>query len=345
MTIYLAMGNSLLVVSKRDGRWDAETKLDGLPTQCVAADPARPERVYCGTFGQGLWRSDDAGRSWQGVSDVRQHPQVMAVAVSRLEQAGGFGVVWVGTEPSALFRSDDGGQVWLERPTLKSLPSAPTWSFPPRPYTSHVRWIQLDPNRAEELFVAIELGGVMRSVDDGLIWEDRTPTGPLDAHTLRMHPLAPGRIYAAAGDGFSRPGMGFAESFDNGKTWIRPNAGITRDYLWGLAVDPGNPDAIVVSGAASPRQAHDPDVAESAIYRRIDATTWEQVTIGLPEPRGTVIPVLATNPDEPGVFYAACNHGLFRSHDDGVAWERIDVPWPTAREAAHVNGLVITSYP
>ncbi len=89
----------------------------------------------------------------------------MSVAVSAVEQGADGGVVWAGTEPSALFRSEDGGWHWQELPALRNIPSAPTWSFPPRPWTSHVRWITPDPHEAERIFVGIELGGVMRSLD------------------------------------------------------------------------------------------------------------------------------------------------------------------------------------
>ncbi len=37
----------------------------------------------------------------------------------------------------------------------------------------------------------------------------------------------------------------------------------------------------------------------------------------------SVIPVLAANVAEPGVFYLLCNHGLYRSGDAGYTWDRI----------------------
>src|SRR5258708_37586589 len=97
-----------------------------------------------------------------------------------------------------MFLSEDGGQSWIEWLALKYLPSAPSWSFPPRPWTHHVRWIQPDPNVAERIFVGIELGGVMRSVDGGLTWEDRKPGAQPGSHTLRAHRLAPPTGYQAA---------------------------------------------------------------------------------------------------------------------------------------------------
>lgn len=51
---------------------------------------------------------------------------------------------------------------------LTKLPSASTWSFPPRPETHHVRWIGIDPHDAHHLYVAIEADVLVRSLDDGL---------------------------------------------------------------------------------------------------------------------------------------------------------------------------------
>ncbi len=190
------------------------------------------------------------------------------MAVSATERVSGHGVVFAGTEPSALFRSEDAGATWRELSALRQLPSAPTWSFPPRPYTSHVRWITPDPLVPGRIFVAIEAGALVRSLDGGETWEDRKPDGPYDTHTLAMHRLAPDRLYSAAGDGFMRPGNGFLESRDGGETWQRPDDGLEHHYLWSVAVDPADPNTMVISAASGPRQAHDPASAESAIYRR-----------------------------------------------------------------------------
>lgn len=70
-----------------------------------------------------------------------------------------------------------------------------------------------------------------------------------------MHLRAPGRVYAAAGGGFLQEGTGYAESPDGGDTWTKPNRGLSRHYLWRLAVDPGDPDTALVSAARSPRLA------------------------------------------------------------------------------------------
>src|SRR5690348_5498874 len=143
--IAVATSKGLTVARSGSGTWHAVEHLQGNDVQALAVDPLRPAIVYSGTFGQGLWRSDDAGDSWHPVGEGIAHPQVMSIAVSALERSGDAGVVYAGTEPSALYRSTDGGATWRECAALRALPSAPTWSFPPRPYTSHVRCITLDP--------------------------------------------------------------------------------------------------------------------------------------------------------------------------------------------------------
>jgi hypothetical protein len=49
---------------------------------------------------------------------------------------------------------------------------------------------------------------------------------------------------------------------------------------------------------------------------------------GLPAAKGTTVSRFATHADEPGVIYAANNHGLFRSDDAGWSWKVLDLLWP-----------------
>ncbi|HEY4035949.1 MAG TPA: glycosyl hydrolase, partial [Ktedonobacteraceae bacterium] len=178
--LYLASNEALVVISQQTNEWKVDTHLVNSQPLCVAVDPQHPEQVYCGTFDQGLWRSGNAGASWEHVGNDISYEKVLSVAVSVLEQTGSYSIVYAGTEPSALFRSEDHGDTWHELTALRELPSAPTWSFPPRPYTSHVRWITPDPLVAGRIFVAIEAGALVRSLDGGETWEDRKPSGPFD---------------------------------------------------------------------------------------------------------------------------------------------------------------------
>lgn len=53
----------------------------------------------------------------------------------------------------------------------------------------------------------------MRSRDGGATWIDHNQQAHSDAHQLLTHPLAPDRIYEAAGQGIAR-------SEDRGDSWV-----------------------------------------------------------------------------------------------------------------------------
>ena len=310
-----------LLIARRASTWTVEEHLGGRSPECVAVDLHNPAKMYCGTARDGLFRSRDSGRNWEPVGPGIEHPMVTAVAVGHAEQADGFSIVYAGTEPSAVYRSDTGGNSWVDLAGLGALPSARTWSFPPRPHTHHVRWIETDVNVPDRVFVAIEAGALARTFDGGQTWRDRVRGGPYDTHTAVTHPLAPGRIYSAAGDGYF-------ESTDAGDLWTSLEQGLKHFYLVSVAVDPANPDIVIVSATSGPGAAYWPRSAESYVYRKTGLKRWEQAMSGLPEAKGTTASRFATHADEPGVIYAANNRGLFRSDDAGRSWKVMDLPWP-----------------
>jgi photosystem II stability/assembly factor-like uncharacterized protein len=332
-TLFVAMEDALAVVRDGDGP-EARVVLSGPRLLCVAADRLRPARAYLGTAEAGLLRSRDGGATWRPAGGGIGEDHVSAVAVGRRDHRGAMGTVWAGTEPSALYRSEDGGDSWEEVPGLLDLPSASTWSFPPRPDTHHVRCIAPDPADPERLFVAVEAGALVRSEDGGRSWIDRTPDGPRDTHTLVAPPSEPGRLHSAAGDGYF-------ESRDGGESWRTPDDGLGHGYLWGCAVDPGDPRTVVVSAARSAREAHTADEAEAWIYRRTGGGPWEPVRKGLPDPEGTTISSLAAVPGRPGLLYAANNRGVFRSRDAGATWTCLAVAWPLRFRRQRAVGLAV----
>jgi photosystem II stability/assembly factor-like uncharacterized protein len=257
---------------------------------------------------------------------------ITAVDVGHAGHADGFGIVYAGTEPSAVFRSDNGGDNWVDLAGLRRLRSADTWSFPPRPHTHHVRWIEADVSVADRVFVAIEAGALVRTFDGGQTWHDRVRGGPYDTHTAMTHPLAPGRIYSASGDGYF-------ESTDAGQSWRSPEDGLEHRYLVGVAVDPADPETVIVSATDAPVSAYSPRRAESYVYRKTALKGWEQAMRGLPEAKGTTVSRFATDVGEPGVIYAANNRGLFRSDDAGQSWKALDLPWPEPGLADGVEAL------
>ncbi len=209
--------------------------------------------------------------------------------------------------------SRDGGESWRELEGLKNLPSAPSWSFPPRPWTSHVRSIALSFENPDLIVAGIELGGVVRSSDGGESWQDQRPGAYADCHTLTTHAAAPQMLYEAAGGGF-------AESEDFGKSWATSDTGIKHRYVWGLTVDQEDPTLLYISAAAGPGQAHGSSFSDAAIYRRSGEGRWEPVLErldGFPY-------ALVGDPEAPCALYAGFGDGrIVCSPDAGKSWGEV----------------------
>lgn len=309
---YATAPPALAVVTIRNGAVSSQLALQGKNVRCVAVDPSRPELVYSGTFGEGVWRSCDGGQTWAMVGAGISHNQIQSIRVSPFPGTDGFGIVYAGTEPSALFYSADAGETWLECPGLTALPSSNQWSFPPRPETHHVRWIEPDLTNPRQLYVAIEAGALIRSPDGGQTWIDRTPTGPIDTHQMAVHPSMPDRLCSAAGDGYF-------ESHDRGDTWERHESGLEHRYVWSVAIDAGDANNILISSADSPRHSHG-DTGETYVYRRVNGRQWQRVEGGLPSGEGRRTAVLAADPNHAGRIYAAWGDDVFASEDGGKRW-------------------------
>ncbi len=325
--LYAALPHRVAVVDvDADG---AEVRRETTPApdaalQCVAVSPLDPDVVCCGTADHGLFRSRDAGETWHSVEGI-DHDRITSVACAPADSDATGVTWWAGTEPSRVYRSVD-GETWTARDGLTDLPSSSSWAFPPRPYTHHVRWIQVDPHDPGHLYVAVEAGALVQTHDGGETWEDRVEGSRRDTHSMATHLDAPGRAYCAAGDGY-------AETEEGGETWTHPQEGLEHRYCWSVVVDPADPDRRLLSSARGAMRAHRAGSAETYVYRKQGERPWERVG-GLPTGDGVTRYVLAVGDEG---FYALSNAGLFRSDGRDDSWGRLPI---AVDDDATVPGLV-----
>lgn len=287
---------------------------DGLDELLVGADV---QCVATGGFGTFAGTADGVYRLRDGAAERVFAPD--ADYVSALCVTPEY--VFAGTEPSRVYRSADAGESWTECDGLTALDSSGEWSFPPRPDTHHVRWIQSIPGSAQ-LYVAIEAGALVRTPDAGETWTDRVAAHPYDTHTMTVPASDPDRAYAAAGDGF------FVTT-DAGDSWTRREAGLSKTYCWSVAVRDDDPDALAVSSANGPRSAHTPSTADATVSYWDDG--WHDWTDGLP---GELLaPSLAVDDD----WYALTDHALYTAPERGARWDAAH-EWDAPRQRP--NGLV-----
>jgi hypothetical protein len=68
MTILMVgMQDSVLTLESSKTGWNSRESLKGTLPQSVAFDHQNPNQAYCGTFNDGLWKTDDFGHTWDSI--------------------------------------------------------------------------------------------------------------------------------------------------------------------------------------------------------------------------------------------------------------------------------------
>lgn len=283
--------------------------------RCLAADPARPGGVFAGTQGSGVYRSVDAGRTWEKLG--LEGKQIRSLAASPVEP----GLVWAGTKPPALFVSRDSGQRWSDVEAFRRVKSHRLWFSPAEPpgLSGYVQALAASPTDPDVVLAGIEVGGVLRTEDGGSTWS-RGRGAIIDCHTLAFH-ATDGRHAYQGGAGLKGAA---AVSTDAGRTWESTREGMDRRYGWAVAADPRRPDIVYASAAAGPRshagrsQAH--------VFRREGDGPWVKLAGGLPDPLDHMPYALVTDPEGPGNLYLGLSNGdIWHTLDHGDSWVLLPV--------------------
>ena len=132
-------------------------------------------------------------------------------------------------------------------------------------------------------------------------------------------------------------GDGYFESDDGGTTWRSPSTGLDVGYLRSVAIDPEQPETVVVSAASGPHSAYVAGRSDGRLYRRLTRERWERVRDGWPAQPSTIAPLLCAGSNA-GEFWAADERGVHRSDDGAKRWERV-VSYATSPQ--HVRGIAV----
>lgn len=308
------------------GNWHRVTR--GLPEQvqirALTVDPADAGTVYAGTQA-GPYRSRDGGESWTSL-DLRDPDPCWSVTVHPADAR----IVFAGTTDARIYRSDDAGASW--RRLEVTLPAGVCrMGFPTR-----MLRIALDPANPDEIYAALEVGGLVRSLDGGRSWsscnagllafarEDRYKSrigsdtdseGMMDSHAMAISRARPGTVFLA-----NR--MGLFRSTDQGQSWQDLEIGrfSPLTYARDICVSPHDQNTLL--GAFSVAAVSD----QGSLYRSTDlGESWQRfdhgVTIG-----STLMTVATSARDAARVYCAARRGQVFGTADGGASWHHWPLP-------------------
>jgi photosystem II stability/assembly factor-like uncharacterized protein len=300
-----------------DDHWELATS--GLPAapaiRAIATHPEHPDTVYVGTQ-DGPYRSGDHGDHWEKL-DVPDHGlPVWSLAFDPRNSQ----VMYAGYENCEIYRSDDGGLRWRQLPVTVRFPEV-TVAAGSNP-AKRVLKLAANPANPDELYGAIEVGGVIRSLDGGEHWDNMSHGQYLNDDTVDMHGVLVGRW--RPGQVFAIGRAGLFSSADRGEHWasarleaLNPNG---QTYCRDIREAPDDSKTIWVAGGANFQSE------VGALFRSKDGgTSWTKVDMGV-KPKTTMF-TLAFDARQPKRMYCATSGGeVFGSEDGGQNWAARPLP-------------------
>ena len=228
----------------------------------VTIDPTHPENVWVGTgenvsgrhvgWGDGVYRSRDAGRTWQRMGlTTSQHVGRILVDPrnSDIVLVAAEGSLWAPGGERGVYRTADGGRTWTAALQIDE--------------NTGVTDLEFDPSNPDVVYAAAyqrrrhvccflaggPSSGIYKSTDNGKTWRKVTtglPKGDMGKIGLAVTPADPSRVYATIEA--SADERGFYRSNDKGESWEKQNeyisGGTGPHYYQELEASPVNADVV-----------------------------------------------------------------------------------------------------
>jgi photosystem II stability/assembly factor-like uncharacterized protein len=280
--------------------------------ECLAVD-SNTGSIYAGTFGGGVFLSDDNGNSWNAINNGLTNTSVLSIAIDESN-------IYAGTLEGGVFISDNSGGSWTQINnglsesenglTIESMAingnsifagtqglgvylstdNGSNWTDKNNGLTCTEIFSLI--SKENTLFAGTQYGGFI-SRDGGTSWERITNGLPIDDNIADL---------AIIGD-FVFAGTlnnGMFLSSDNGNSWNEVNNGLPEySAIWSLAE---NNDTILAG------------TSDGVFLSKDNGSSWTEANVGLPTE--SIYAIVAQN----GNIFAQTRNSVYLSTDNGSSW-------------------------
>jgi photosystem II stability/assembly factor-like uncharacterized protein len=286
----------------------------------IVLDPKNPLTVWVGTgennsqrsvsYGNGVYRSDDGGKSWKNVG-LKTSEHIGRIAIdptdSRIVYVAAQGPLWGPGGDRGLFKTTDGGKTWKNILNISE--------------NTGVTEIVIDPKNPETLYAAgyqrrrhmwtlIDGGpesAIYKSTDAGASWiklKAGLPNTELGRVGLAISPVDSNVIYAIV-EAADRKG-GIFRSNDRGGSWERRNEfDLTAMYYARIVADPKDVDRVYVMNVFL-LVSDDGGKTLRRLGEKSKHVDNHDIWI---------------NPNNTDHYLVGCDGGVYESHDRGANWD------------------------
>ncbi|NVK56763.1 MAG: glycosyl hydrolase [Alteromonadaceae bacterium] len=294
----------------------------------IAVDQNNPNIWYTAVGSGGVWKTDNAGTTWQPIFDKQAVYSTGDVTID----PSNSNIIWVGTG-----ENNGGRHISFGDGIYKSLDGGTTWQNMSLAESEHISDIIVHPTDSNIVWAAVQgplwtsggERGVYKTTDGGKKWS--RVLIPEDEWTgvtsLLIDPTNPDRLYAATwarqrtiaayvGTG---PGAGIFTSEDGGETWTELKTGLPEGNMGkiGMAISPKQPEVLYAT--------IETDNRAGGFYRSANhGVSWEQMSDEIGAGTGPhYYQEIFADPHQFDRVYIASNYSKV-SDDGGKTWTPIN---------------------
>jgi photosystem II stability/assembly factor-like uncharacterized protein len=288
----------------------------------IAIDSKNPSTVWAGTgecnaqrsvsYGDGVYRSDDGGKSWKNLG-LKKSEHIGRIAIhpknSNIVYVASQGPLWGPGGDRGLYKTIDGGKTWKNVLSIGENTGVTDVVIDPR---NPEVIVAASWQRRRHVYTLIDGGpesAIHKSMDGGATWTkiassaQGIPNEDLGRITFAMSPKDPSVIYATIEAANKKSGI--FRSTDTGSSWEkRADLEFAGMYFGRIYADPVNVERIYVM-----------DVKiwvsdDGGKTRRILVDKYKHVDNH----------AFWIDPRDPDYYLAGCDGGVYYSHDRGANW-------------------------